>query len=61
MSLYWKKCDICNGMGELEITNRFIKLFQLKPKLSKCPICQGKGSIPVKKFPINPWRKSIDE
>lgn len=55
MSLNWRKCFLCNGYGELTIGENFTKL--LKSKNVTCPICHGKGHIPVKLFPFHPWRK----
>lgn len=57
MSLYWTKCIECDGRGEFEIGNRWQRLFKLKIKIEQCTACKGRGSIPAKTFPLNPWRK----
>jgi len=57
MSVFWKKCIVCDGLGEIEITNRFTNLFQLKPRVIKCTMCQGKGIIPARTPTFKPWEK----
>ena len=57
MSLYWEKCVECNGRGETEVGNRWQRLFKLEIKIVQCPACKGRGSVPVKSFPFQPWRK----
>ena len=61
MSLGWRKCFLCNGFGELTIVSRFDRLFKLRAKDAKCPLCKGRGSLAVKIAPFKPWNKPGDK
>ncbi len=61
MSIVWRTCFLCKGDGWLSVLKSRINIFKntndpiIKDKDDKCPLCKGRGSIPVNKSPFNPW------
>lgn len=45
MAFSFKYCDVCNAKGSIEVGYNF---FLFKPKLQKCPNCNGLGKIAIK-------------
>jgi hypothetical protein len=68
MTLHWRKCPVCNGLGELTTMKSRIQILkkalwenlELKPILpdenNECPICKGKGQLYAKTLSFNPFR-----
>lgn len=65
MGLNWKLCFLCKGQGwlterktRIQKINEFLNISPILPdEDKKCPICKGKGQVPLKIFPTNPWFK----
>lgn len=58
MSYGWRKCFLCHGYGKVTIGRNFSISLNLEQKDVKCPICNGRGNIATKNFPMNPWEKT---
>ena len=58
MSIFWKRCFLCKGDGKLSILRSRINIFKFKTepiiedKDDKCPLCKGRGNIPVNNNPL---------